>query len=433
MNTHTPSAAYATNATNGVDVAKCDLAVLPPSFYDQSLLLGLVQRKAHHVMTGPDAVLAACLARVAAAISPSVTADYNDCPLGIFAAIIGPPGAGKSKATTAARRLLPSIGIDADWLPVPTGEGLCDLYLGPPDKETNERPIVKRTAFVCIDEGQQLHKTAAREGATVMDVARSLWAAQPAGNNPANPNLRRNLPADSVRLAMVVNYQPDVALQLFRGAGVGDPQRFVIVSCLSPYADRVRPPDVPALDWRPDNTPRRLSVPTEVAAVISDHEWQVATGRREVDPLDVHDIQNQLRIATVLALFHNPHATRIESANWNQAAAIMELTRENRRRLAEYERAKGAEVDAEKLSRQIDHDRKKRRARTDDERVEKLRRTIVGKVMGNREPIPRGKLTRAAGRERHLLDRAISEAVAAGQIIETPSPNGQGHHYTAPT
>jgi hypothetical protein len=404
-------------------VTTCELAVLPPSFYDATPLLTAIRRKANHVMTGPDAILMACLARVAAATTPNVVVDYQRCPLNLYVAIIGPPGAGKSKAATAARELLDDLGIDADWVPVPSGEGLCDVFLGKTDKETHERPQLKQTAFVYVDEGQQLHKTGQREGSTILDVARSMWAAQPVGTMNADPDRRRQLRANAVRIGFVVGYQPDVALSLFRGADVGDPQRFVFVSCLAPHADRVRPPDVPALDWQPNNRGRSLRVPQEIAAFLADNEWRVATGQRTVDPLEVHDLQNQLRVAALLTLFHDPDADAVRHDMWNAAAAILELSRENRRRLAEYEHAKADIENTKKLERDIANDRTKRVARETFTAAERVCNRIVGQV--TRGPMTQTQLTRFLGRDRYLSDAAVQIGVERGQIVVVDTGNGR--------
>lgn len=410
------------NDTKGVAVTTCELAVLPPSFYDTTPLLAAIRRKANHVMTGPDAILLACLARVAAATTPNVVVDYLQCPLNLFVAVIGPPGAGKSKAATAARQLLDNVGIDADWVPVPSGEGLCDVFLGKADRATHERPQLKQTAFVYVDEGQQLHKTGQREGATILDVLRSMWAAQPVGTYNADPDRRRQLRANSVRIGFVVGYQPDVALSLFRGADVGDPQRFVFVSCLAPHADRVRPPDVPELTWRPNNRGRALRVPQEIAAFLADNEWRVATGQRIVDALDVHDLQNQLRVAALLTLFHDPDADAVRDDMWNAAATILELSRENRRRLAEYERAKANLANDEKLARDIDNDNKKRAARNDRDGAERVCNRIVAKLC--RGPVTHSDMSQfVGGRDHHLFDMAIQIGVERGQIVVVDAGN----------
>lgn len=405
-------------------MATCELAVLPPSFYDRTPLLTAIRRKANQVMTGPDAILLACLARVAAATTPNVVVDYQRCPLNLYVAIIGPPGAGKSKAATAARELLDNLGIDADWVPVPSGEGLCDVFLGKADKETHERPQLKQTAFVYVDEGQQLHKTGQREGSTILDVARSMWAAQPVGTMNADPDRRRQLRANAVRIGFVVGYQPDVALSLFRGADVGDPQRFVFVSCLAPHADRVRPPDVPTLDWQPNNRGRSLRVPQEIAAFLADNEWRVATGQRTVDPLEVHDLQNQLRVAALLTLFHDPNADAVDPAAWADAAAILELSRENRRRLAEYEHAKADIENTQKLERDIANERTRKTARDDFAAAEHLCKRIVAKL--DRGPMSRTDLSQfVGGRERRHLANALQIGVERGLIVVTDTNNGR--------
>lgn len=378
-------------------------------------MLKAIRQKANHVMTGPDSILLACLARVAAATTPNIVADYHQCPLNLFVASVANPGDGKSTAATAARRLMPNVGIDADWVPAPSGEGLCDVFLGKVDKETHERQQLKLNAFVYIDEGQQLHKAGQREGATILDVLRSMWAAQPVGTMNADPDRRRQLGGDSVRIGLLVNYQPEVALSLFRGAVVGDPQRFVFVSCRAPYADRVKPPDVPALDWQPNNRGRSLRVPQEIADFLDDNKWRIATGQRKVDPLEVHDLQNQLRVAALLTLFHDPDAEAVDAAAWNDAATILELSRENRRRLIEYEQAKADKENAKKLERDIANERTRTTAR-DDFAIERICKRIVAKL--DRGPQTRSDLSQSVGgRDRYLFDAAIQLGVKRGQIV----------------
>ncbi len=406
-------------------MAKYDPTHLPPSFYEQTPLYGLIARKAAHVGTGPDAVLLATLARVAAAISPAVTIDYGNGNLNLFAGIVGPPGAGKSKATRAACDLLPDVGIENDRIPVPTGEGLCGLYLAVKPDDTGSRPIVKRTAFVLLDEGAILMQTSKREGATILSIARQLWSASDAGTYPDDPARRRIIPAGSVRLCMAVNFQPDVALEMLKMANVGDPQRFLWVSCLNPYAERIRPPDVPRIDWTPDNTPRRLRVPGIILDGIITHETDVSTGRREVDPLDVRDVEYKLRIAAVLTLFHNPHATEIELATWNHATQIVELCRDNRQRLVEYARAAAHEQRREKNAHLIESERERRRARSDDERSANLANNLANRIRKNGGRMTKGDLSQWAGRNRDVLDAALEIALKRGEIVELQTDRGR--------
>jgi hypothetical protein len=406
-------------------VAKYDPTHLPPSFYEQTPLYGLIARKAAHVGTGPDAVLLASLARVAAAIAPDVSIDYGNGNLNVFAAIVGPPGAGKSKATRAACDLLPNVGIENDRIPVPTGEGLCGLYLAVKPDDTGLRPIVKRTAFVLLDEGAILLQTARREGATILSIARQLWSAADAGTFPDDPARRRVIPAGSVRLCIAVNFQPDVARTMLDMANVGDPQRFLWASCLNPYAERVRPPDLPRIDWQPDNTPRRLKVPGVIRDGIIAHETEVSTGRLEVDPLDVRDVEYQLRIAAVLTLFHDPSAGEIALETWNHAGEIVEMSRTNRQRLVEYARAAADEKRREKNAETIASEKERRKARTDDERIEKVATNLRPTIQRKGGQMTKGDLSQHFRRDRDFLDAAIAIAVERGEIVEQPTERGR--------
>jgi hypothetical protein len=406
-------------------VAKYDPTHLHPSFYDQTPLFGLIARKAAHIGTGPDAVLVASLARVAAAISPAVTIDYGNGNLNLFAAIVGPPGAGKSKATRAACDLLTDVGIENDRIPVPTGEGLCGLYLAVKPDDSGSRLIVKRTAFVLLDEGAILMQTARREGATVLSIARQLWSASDAGTFPDDPARRRILPAGSVRLCLAANFQPDVALEMLKMANVGDPQRFLWASCLNPYAQRTRPPDVPRIEWKPDNTPRRIKVPQQIREAIVHHETEVSTGRLEIDPLDVRDMEYQLRIAAILTLFSDPHADEVASETWVHAGQIVELSRNNRHRLVEYAHAAANEQRREKNANLIESERERRRARSDDERSANHANRLPQRIRQNGGPMTKGDLSQWSGRNRDVLDAALAIALERGEIKEVPTERGR--------
>ncbi len=406
-------------------MAKFDPAVLPPSFYDETPLLDLIRRKANHVIASPDAVLLTCLARVSAAFRPAVKIAHHESPLSLFVAIVGPPGAGKSKAATAARALLSSVGIDVDGIPVPSGEGMWELFLSAPESGTGKRNVVNQTGFFYVDEGLRLMKVGRREGSTTLDAFREVWTLGGGGTANADKDRRRMIPAGSLQVGLVVGFQPDAALELFRGPEVGDPQRFVFTSAVWPYLDNVIPRDVPALTWEPSNRPRSLTVPREIVDHVERYQLRATKGEVEPDPLETHDLWNQLRVAAALTLFHNADADEVAAADWIRAAQIIAVSAENRRRLVEYAKAKADEKQDEHDRRRIVTNAKVTQARDDDKRAKECANLVAAFVRTN-SPATWSDIHNGPGRKyRDVLKAAVALAVERGDIHEVAAERGR--------
>ena len=405
-------------------MAKFDPAVLPPSFYDQSPLLDLIRRKANHVIASPDAVLLACLARVSAAFRPVVKIGHHDSPLTLFVAIVGPPGAGKSKAAKAARGLLPDVGIDLDGIPVPSGEGVWDMFLSAPDKD-GKRIVVNGTAFYYVDEGLRLIKVGRREGSTTLDAFRELWSTGGGGTANADKDRRRMIPAGSLHAGLVVGFQPDAALELFRGPDVGDPQRFVFVSAVWPYLESVIPRDVPALTWQPSNRPRSLTVSREIVDHVERYQLRATKGEVEPDPLETHDLWNQLRVAAALTLFQNPDAYELDAGDWNHAAQIVAVSAENRRRLMQYAKDKDEEKQAQGNQQAVIRQQALAQGRDNDARTKQCATNVANYVTKHRSATWSDIHNAISRGYRDVLEAAIALAVERGAIREVDAERGR--------
>lgn len=322
------------------DVATVDGPALnlPADFWAARPRLAHVHQAAHSRASSPDALLAFVLARVAAATPPSVrlpaivgaAGSLNFC-----AAVIGPPGAGKSTSKRAAAEL---ITLDDDCIlddvPIGSGEGLVDAFfematIDEDGKKVKRKTQTKTAVVAYIDEGQALAEMGKRSGATLLPTLRSAWTGDTLGQHNASDERRRRLGAHSYRLSVVVGFQPEHAVGLLDDAAGGTPQRFLWLAASDP-AVPYDPPTWPGpLRWTPApprrygavDFPTTLDVPDTVAAEVRRANVARTRGEEAVDPLDVHHDLGRLKVAGLLALLDDRDAIDLE--DWDLAGQVM--------------------------------------------------------------------------------------------------------------
>jgi hypothetical protein len=313
---------------------------LPAEFWEARPVFDHIRRAAHARCCSADALLHAVLARISALTTHKLTLPPLVGPPGSLnycTAITGESGTGKSAAMGLAGELLvdfanigrPGAILEGDGagevmlcLPLSTGEGVAEAYMGEIEVENDDgepvkvRGQAKHNALFVMDEGEALFNQASRQGATLMETLRRAWSGSVLGQANATEARRRIIPAGNYRFALIIGFQPIRAGYLLADAVGGTPQRFSWASATDPAL-----PDEPCawpglINWQspPLNALRDAGRAVtggerfefEVDPAIRSQIWaeRVAIGRGEVvvDELDAHANLCRLKIAALLSL-----------------------------------------------------------------------------------------------------------------------------------
>jgi hypothetical protein len=317
--------------------------LLPPEeFYNSRPTLRVMRDYAHSRGAPADPVLYGVLARISAMVPPECRVETGigsslGASLNLFAAPIGPPGTGKSSSADVARDLYPrAVSLDfMDSLPLGTGEGIAEAYMGWEEVETGEtyrtgkskgeprtkqvRTQVRHNAFFVADEGEVFAKYIERQGAIVGPAIRSAWYGQTLGQQNAEEQRRRFVPAGSYAMGMLIGFQPETVLPLLRDAAAGTPQRFVYCFTVDPTA--------PATPTLVEILPKLVQAPSAkmpLAPAIAGEIWRNhhdrRTGAVEVLNLDAHADLTKVKLAALLALLEGRQA--VSEEDWRLAGIM---------------------------------------------------------------------------------------------------------------
>ncbi|GAB4582180.1 hypothetical protein [Nocardia sp. IFM 10818] len=278
----------------------------------------------------PAAVLAAACVRALATVPPCVKLPAlvgSEASLNLFAALVGPPGAGKGGAEGVAAEAITFHGILIDdnmsaphqvrTLPIGTGEGIARAFT----PEEDEDPTVKETAIFIAPEVDTLAALLGRQGATLGGVVRSGFMGEQLGFTNAQKATTTNVPAHTYRMGLIVGVQPLRAAVLLDGADGGTPQRFWWASVTDPWApdiapDQPEPMSVAIPDWEPGH----LEVPSAARAEVDAHRLGVLREDAGIDPLDGHRLLLRLKIAAALAILESRQ--KITDDDWKLARRV---------------------------------------------------------------------------------------------------------------
>lgn len=409
------------------------LTRLPAAFYEQTRPLQIIRQAAQASDVTPDALLAAVLARIAAATPYTIGLHYKRGSLNFFSAIVGSPGSGKSQAVSAATRLLPDVQIDHDGVPCGTGEGLLQLFC-PKAKSSSQDTPPPRSAYLTVDEVGQLLAVNERKGAILLPTMRTMFGGLTAGTTNADAATTRLLKLHTYRLGAVVLFQAANAAQFVtNGVDVGDPQRFLWVDAeIDPDAPDW-PPHFPTLSWQPPQVDdRQLTLPREVVDALTIDRLAKRRGHRPPNIND-HDIYLHHKIAGLLQLLHDPNAQAIEAATWNMAAQVVGVSRQNRELLREYsQQVKEYERRTKNVDRIKDSD--EREQHKESRAVKNLADRIVKYLAGQGKAITFAQIQQqvTSNATRDYLPGTLDELVDAGTITRRLTPNGKGAYYDLP-
>lgn len=430
---------------------RLQLPNLPAEFWYARDWLGHIRQAAHAAGRSADLVLHAVLARVSAMVDPQLRFDVGlgPGPLSYFVAAVAPSGIGKTSGVSVARDLLElppyltrhledGSPTFADGLPVGTGEGLAEAYMGTLWRETGAydrrgnaivakvRAQIRKHVFFAVDEGETLTRVAERPGSTLGPTIRSAWVGSLLGQANASEERRRILPAGSYSMGLLIGYQPETAGPLLAETGPGTPQRFAWVSASDPTIPADRVPD-----------PGRLTLPCLVDQFgdgrrgiigadprIGDELWQrtiaLAHGEMTVSDLDAHEPLMRAKQAALLTVLDGRDQITID--DWELSAQLWATSCSVRDALIAHGKAVAAREQEERTRIYIE------RATRTEAAIGTVPHAVYrcAKKLG-RAVARHGGMTRSAARrsldakDRQWFDAAIEQGVAAGLFLAGPS------------
>jgi energy-coupling factor transporter ATP-binding protein EcfA2 len=416
--------------------------MLPEDFWDARPTLRHIRQAAHSRARSGDIVFGGLLARLSSLLPPELRADTgvgSPACMNMFVVLLGASGSGKSSAAWIPRRLLPPPPrIDfLDELPLGSGEGIAEAYMGEQEVETGEifrggpkkgdpktetvRAQIRHNALFYADEGEALTKQLfGRNGATVGESLRRAWTGGTIGQFNGHKINTRVIESGTYSLGMVIGFQPETALPLLEDAPAGTPQRFLWFSSIDPSIPEDVVDDPGLLDLalirRGFGLQPAVTFATELLRQIRVDDRARATGETRLPPLDSHKPLMLVKLAALLAILDNRVDVVVE--DWQLAETVWATSCELRDALLEYGARQVAE-DAEKKTRaHVDRELRAHTAKArSDQDVERVARRAAKRVHEH-GPMTRSALNRMiAHRDRDRLGVALDFAEALGWLV----------------
>ncbi|MFI0825696.1 hypothetical protein ACH4Q7_14710 [Streptomyces roseolus] len=413
---------------------------LPEEFFAARPVFAKIRQAAHAEGCSGDVLFYSSLARMSALVPHqyrAVTGIGGRASLNIFAAIVGTSGAGKSTSSSLTRMVMPALDDDfRDGLPVGSGEGIAEAFMGTVDEPTGElhkggpnkgdpvmrkvRKQVRHNAYFYVDEGQTIAKLSERNGSVLGETLRRAAVGETLGQTNASEERTRYVPAGSYSLGLLVGFQPSTAVPVLADASTGTPQRF-----LWGWADDPSIPDVPPRwpgelergHWqRHVSDPVDIKFPERVRNLLWAEKVGRARGEIEVPELDGHAGLIKVKVAALLALLDGrDYATEedwsLAEVIWTASCGVRDHLVERAQREAAAEKQR--EQDAKVLQVVREHEAKTE-ATVALERVAALVRKHASVVGG----ITWGELNRRmASRDRKGLRKAVDVAESRGWVV----------------
>jgi bifunctional DNA primase/polymerase-like protein len=415
---------------------------LPESFWLARPVFGHIRQAAHSRGRSGDLVFIIALARLAAMVSPKLVFDVGLGPgsLNLAVAAIGKSGAGKSAAERIARELLPvpchllSPPLSADpepfrdGVPLGTGEGLAEIFMGQLTVKTGEstargvaktkeiRSKVRSNVFVYVDEGETLVKVSSRNGATIGPAIRTAVTGGTLGQANGREATTRIVPADSYSLGIVIGFQRSTAQPLLAEATQGTPQRFWWMLAHDPARPREyhQRPDWPGpleVVWTETQLPGG-HVPREgvitATLEICEEVWRLDYSRGEAadDDLNSHEPMLRCKVAALLALLDG--RAHITAEDWELARVIWTTSCAVRQATVEYGVAQREFAEQASTQRYVAREEAKAAAVGSlDGKLNRLAKTLADKATA-----AGGFLTDGAARQKlHSRNRNLYEQI----------------------
>lgn len=451
---------------------------LPPEFWDARPVLKHIRDAAHARLVSADVAFYTVLARLSALWPHQVRLDSgvrSPAAANVFVAVVGPSGAGKTSGVGVADDLLArppwldAAGF-ADGLPLGTGEGIAESYMGSkavPKLDTNGQKVldkdnavkstpvraqVRHNAFFYADEGEALAKLVERNGSTVGETLRRAWVGGTIGQANGRTETTRIIEKGQYSLGMIIGFQLDTSQHLLADVGPGTPQRFLWAWALDPSIPDARvshpgplldvwppaAPTRPAEGWSDFMNPatdvdlRRVTFPAEVLAELWTEARMTGRGELILPDYDAHRPLHLVKVATLLAQLEGRRD--VNSEDWTLAKLVWKSSCSVRDYLLAHggsTRKKARETQRGLQSEDAADAERARLGVIDTDRGEQVHRVAVQlarRLRDGNEALTRSQTTQLiAGRDRKLYAAdAIEHAVAQQWLIVIDPGYGPG-------
>jgi hypothetical protein len=430
------SDATPTDEPEADDDPKRPRGLLPEEFWTRRAVHQHIRQAAHAEGSSGDVLFYSLLARMSAMISHRITAVSGiggRASLNLFVAIVAASGGGKSIGTKVARSLLPPLDPEfRDGLPIGSGEGIAEAFMGTVDEETGEihakgplkgdpvtkkvRKQVRHNAYFYVDEGQTLARLAERAGSVLGETLRRAAIGETLGQTNASEERTRYVAAGSYSLGMVVGFQPSTAMPVIADASTGTPQRFLWAWAADPSI----PDEPPASSGPLPVNPASLQPTSELDIVLPERIRRMLwaehvarnRGELEIDELDGHANLMKVKLTALLALLDGGRTEATEE-DWELAEVVWQSSCAVRATLIrraerEAEAARRREQDA-KVAQEL----RAHQAKTDTDRTLQRIARLVKKHASAVGGITFGELNRRLrSSDREFLRRAVEVAEA---------------------
>lgn len=431
--------------------------LIPEEFYAARPELAHIRQAGHSRSRSGDVAVLSVLTRLSSLVSHRIRADTGIAgyaSLNLFGGIIGPSGIGKSTGVEVADRLMPAPPeLDfRDGLPIGSGEGLAEVFMGIVEEETGEvrkgrggtetpvtvnvRKQVRHNAFFYVDEGATITRLMKeRSGSTLGETLRSAAVGQTLGQTNASKDTSRYIPSGSYSMGLLVGFQPETAAPLFEEVAEGTPQRFVWVQVIDPSIPDVQPEWPGELDsWRTAATAPPGDEASRFALVSFDESIKaelraadLAKVRGMVDPSELNQFDSQapvmrVKLASLLAILAGRQHVNVE--DWKLAHLLWQASCATRDAVLEYSTAqRRAEQEKRTTARiveevRVDHAKQLAEEKRTDRVVERLALRISAYVQAQGPQTRKVLRGRAAGKEKRLMSDAYDYAVLREWLVE---------------
>lgn len=416
--------------------------LLPDEFWSARPVFEQIRRAAHSRACSGDVLFYSVLARMSGMISHHLRATTGiggRASLNLFAATVGPSGANKSISAALARNVLPCGRDDfLDGLPIGSGEGIAEAFMGVVEEPTGElyqrgrykgdpvmakvRKQVRNNAFFYVDEGQTIAQLGQRTGSTLAETIRRAAVGEALGQTNASEERRRYIAPGSYAMGMLVGFQPSTAVPLLSDASTGTPQRFIWSWAIDPAIPDEPPPWPGVIADRPGvwqvSQPTDIDFPESVKRQLWSERVARNRGEIEVSELDGHSGLMKVKLAALFALLDGHDKVTeddwaLAEMAWTSSCAVRDSLVARAKREAEMARELQEEAAVRLAVRTHDA---KTAADMQLRRIALLLVKATGKAPGG---ITHGALRKSlAARDRHLFEKALDFAIAERWLIE---------------
>ncbi|MET8172820.1 hypothetical protein [Streptomyces clavifer] len=413
---------------------KAHPGLLPETFWNARPVFQHIRLAAHAEGSSGDVLFFSLLARMSAMVSHRIAAVSGiggRASLNMFVAVVAASGGGKSIGTKVARSLLPPVDPEfRDGLPIGSGEGIAEAFMGTVDEETGEihakgplkgdpvtrkvRKQVRHNAYFYVDEGQTLANLAERAGSVLGETLRRAAIGETLGQTNASEERTRYVAAGSYSLGMVVGFQPSTAMPVIADASTGTPQRFLWAWAADPSIPDEPPISPGPLPVNPASVQPmddlNIVLPERIRRMLWAEHVARNRGELEIDELDGHANLMKVKITALLALLDGGRVDATEQ-DWELAEIVWRsscivraalIQRAAREAEASRRREEDAKVAQELRSHQAKNDT--------DRSLERIARLVKkhASVVGG---IPFGELNRRLrSSDRPFLRRSVEVA-----------------------